>query len=159
MVDISQQSRPNNVVVSSLVNRIIVSLIANFEDSLVAAGSLNHSRTIGLAFSHHLFAQHVLSLVETSHCYIRMHPQRSSNNDRLKIFLCEHLAPFIIFLRLRPTGVYEQVGRGTTPPGVDVAKGSEVDEFFLTLPQMAGPHIACADQGSLDGASPDRSPG
>src|SRR5262249_37848816 len=133
MVDVAQQPLLDDVLVSGLIDRVVVSLVSDFKDSLVAGCSLNHPRAIGRVFWHHLFAQNMLPGIKAPDRYIRVHPEGSGDDDCFEVFFGQHLAPIIVLLWPRPSRADQQVRSGSAPSGIYVAQCIEAYIFLLAL--------------------------
>ena len=106
---------------------------------------------------HHLLAEHVLAGVQAADGKIGVHEERRRHDDRLEIFLREHLLPLAVVRGGRQLVPAENRVGLLQLRRIDVAERAHLDEWRLRDPQQRASLAADADEPDADGPALDRS--
>src|ERR1043165_154423 len=149
VIDITEHSLLDDVRVSRLVDRIVITLITNLEDTLVFGRGIDHRLTLIGALRHHLFTQDMFTCVERADCDYFMRPERSCDVYGFEIFFLQHLLPVVVLIWLGPTLSHHHLDHRPASFRIHIAERFEIAELTLILVEQTVTHVACTDEGDL----------
>ena len=150
VVDIPDRAGLDDPVVGRLIHRVVVTLVADFEDPVVPLGGHPHPLASLDVPGHHLLAEHVLAGLQTADGEVRMRPQRWRHDDRFDVFLLQHFAPVRIVARRRHRVLCEHGVRERQLCRIDVAERAHLRVIGVDVPELCAPLGADADESKAD---------
>src|SRR6185369_1873777 len=149
VIDITEHSLLDDVRVSRLVDRVVITLVANLEHALVFSRRINHRLTLIGALRHHLFTEHMLAGVERTDSDLFVRPKRSCDVYCFEIFFLKHLLPVVVLVWFGPTLLNHHLDHRRTSFRIHIAERLEIAKLSLVLVEQTVAHITRSDECDL----------
>ncbi len=157
VIDVAEDAGLDDAVVGRLIHRAGQALVADLEHLVVLARRVAHALAARHVPRHHLLAQHVLARVEAADRDIGVRPERRRHDDRLEIFLLQHVLPVGVVPGRRPGVAAHDLVGGLEAVGVDVAEGPYLGERRIDVAEERPALAADADESHAHGPARHRS--